>query len=101
MNSKKIALIFMILFLLPLIPITTTTHVYSVTQIQEERRVNNDYTIRYKNKYFQLDKVQPTTVYKKDIVIVEEHLDRQIKIRIRDKYLNYQILPERPKKVPL
>mgnify|MGYP001577984394 CR=1 FL=1 len=53
----------------------------------------------FKNQYFQLEQKQPTTVYKKDTVIIEEHLNDEIKIRIRNYYLKYQVLPVRPRKV--
>jgi len=69
-----------------------------IFSIQNNRVVNNDYTIRFENGYFQLDQVQTTNVYKKDKIIVEKHLDDEIKLRIRDTYLNYTVLPERPKK---
>jgi transposase len=65
---------------------------------QSPRKVNNDYTIMFKNRFFQLAEIQPTTVYKKDEVIVEEHLSGEIKISLKEHYLNYQELPERPKK---
>lgn len=70
-----------------------------IFSIQNSRIVNNDYTIMFKTNYFQLDKKQPTTVYKKDKVMVEEHLNGEIKLNLRNKYLNYTVLPERPKKV--
>lgn len=70
-----------------------------IFSIQNQRKVNNDYTIMFKNNFFQLDREQSTTVYKKDTVIVEEHLDGVIKLRLRDCYLNYTALPERPKKI--
>lgn len=69
-----------------------------IFSIQDQRKVNNDYTVQFKNNFFQLDREQTTTVYKKDTVIVEEHLDETIKLRLRDNYLNYKTLPERPKK---
>ena len=69
-----------------------------IFSIQKQRRIMNDYTIRFENQYFQLDTAQPTTVYKKDIVIVEKHLNEEIKINLKGHYLNYSILPERPKK---
>ena len=69
-----------------------------IFSIQDQRKVNNDYTIMFKNNFFQLDREQTTTVYKKDAVIVEERLDETIKLRLRDNYLNYKTLPERPKK---
>lgn len=69
-----------------------------IFSIQDERKVNNDYTIMFKTKYFQLDQEQSTTVYKRDTVIMEEHLDGEIKINLKGYYLNYTTLSERPKK---
>jgi hypothetical protein len=69
-----------------------------ILSIQSVRTINNDYTIRFKNNYYQLDEVQTTTVFKKDKVIVEEHLNGELKISLRNYYLNYVCLPERPKK---
>jgi len=69
-----------------------------IFSVQDERKVNNDYTIMFKTKYFQLDQKQPTTVYKKDTVIIEEHLDNTLKVNLKGHYLNYKVLPERPKK---
>lgn len=66
--------------------------------IQSPRKINNDYTIMFKNQYFQLERNQPTTVYKKDTVIMEEPLNGAIKVNLKGHYLNYAILPERPKK---
>ena len=69
-----------------------------IFSVQNQRKVHNDYTVMFKNNFFQLNRVQPTTVYKKDTIIVEEHLDGAIKLHLRDYYLDYSILPERPKK---
>lgn len=69
-----------------------------ILSVQNERIVNNDYTVQFKNSYYQLNDTQPTTVYKKDRVMIEEHLSGEIKISLRNHYLNYFRLPERPKK---
>lgn len=69
-----------------------------ILSIQSERTVNNDYTIRFGTGYYQLTKNQPTTVYKHDKVMVEEQLNGEIKISLRNHYLTYFCLPERPKK---
>jgi len=69
-----------------------------IFSIQNTRIVNNDYTIRFETQYFQLNRIQTTTVYKKDEVIVEKHLNNEIKLRLRNKYLNYIVLPKRPEK---
>lgn len=36
-------------------------------------------------------------MYKKDKVTIEKHLNGEVKIALRDKYLDYFELPERPK----
>jgi len=69
-----------------------------IFSIQNTRVVMNDYTVRFANSYYQLDEIQPTTVYKRDKVIIEEHLNGNVKISLKDKYLNFKVLPERPKK---
>jgi transposase len=69
-----------------------------IFSIQSERKVNGDYTVMFKNGFFQLSEIQPTTVYKKDAVIIEEHLNGELKISLKNHYLNYQELPEKPKK---
>jgi len=78
---------------------TTKARLPQIFSIQETRIVMNDYTIRFKKKFYQLNETQPTTIYKKDTVIVEKHLNGEIKINCKDKYLNYTELPERPKKI--
>ena len=69
----------------------------SIFSRQEKRVVQNDYCIYHKNHWYQLLANQPLLVYKKDKVIVEEHLNGEIKIRLKGKYLNYQELSERPR----
>lgn len=69
-----------------------------ILSIQNARVINNDYTIRFDSNYYQLTRQQTTTVYKRDRVVVEECLSGEIKFRLRNTYLNYFSLPERPKK---
>lgn len=71
----------------------------SIFSIQSKRRVNNDFTIQFKSRWFQLNATQDTTVYKADTVTIEERLDGTLHIRLRDTYLAYTELPERPKRV--
>ena len=70
-------------------------HIFS---IKNQRIVRNDFVVQHQNKYFQLEQIQPTTVYKKDDVIVEKHLDGSIHISKKEKYLNFIGLKEKPKK---
>lgn len=70
-----------------------------IFSIQSKRRVNNDFTIQFKNNWYQLTELQPTTVRAKDKVLAEEWLDGTLHFSLREKYLNYIVLPERPKKI--
>jgi len=74
------------------------SELHQIFSIQYERKIHNDYTVRFQNAYYQLTEIQPTTVYKKDIVTVEKHLNGEVKISLSNHYLNYVVLPERPKK---
>lgn len=65
---------------------------------QTRRTILNDFTFSFQNQWRQLIKEQPVTVCKKDVVIVEERLDKKIHIRLRGKYLNYKLLPKRPER---
>ena len=61
--------------------------------------MNNDFTVRFKNKWFQLGAEQNTAVYKTDTVTIEERLDGTIHVRLKETYLAYTELPTRPERV--
>lgn len=71
----------------------------SIFSIQSKRKVNNDYTIQFKTRWFQLEATQDTPVYKRDEVTVEERLDDTLHFRFKNVYLKYRELPERPKPI--
>lgn len=70
----------------------------SIFSVHSTRVVMNDFTVQFKNQYFQLDQQQPLTVCRKDMVCIEEHLDSSIKLKLREKELRYVVLPKRPEK---
>jgi transposase len=84
-------------------PLTETelARMNNIFSIQTYRNVNNDFTIRFKSKWFQLKEQQPTLVLRKDQILVEEHLDGSIHLNLRNKYLEYTELPQRPEKVKM
>lgn len=63
-----------------------------------QRTVQNDFTFRFNNQWYQLTKEQPATIRPKDRVLVEERIDNQVYVCLRGKYLNYQILTAKPQK---
>ncbi len=70
-----------------------------IFSIQTKRNVSNDFTVRHQGKWYQLAQIQPTLVLKRDKVFMEERIDNKMFISLRNKYLNYQLLPKRPEKV--
>lgn len=70
-----------------------------IFSVQDVRKVNNDFTIRFKGQWFQLGEKQPTLVLKKSSVMIEERLNGELFISLKNKYLDYALLPERPRKV--
>jgi transposase len=66
---------------------------------QYKRVVRNDFTIGHKKNCYQLEKIQPVTIYKQDIITVEERMDNTIHFCLKGKYLNFKLLPEKPKKI--
>lgn len=70
----------------------------SILSRQEIRSVHNDYTIAFKNSWYQLLPTPRLTVSKGDVVTMEEWVDSSLHIRLRGKELIYRLLPERSKK---
>lgn len=79
----------------PMLPATDLDRVFSV---QEERRVGNDFTVRFENSWYQIEKKQSATVLRRDAVTMEKRLDGSIAMQLarNGHYLNIQKLPIRP-----
>jgi transposase-like protein len=66
-----------------------------------ERIIRNDYTLSYKNIWYQLEETQSVAIFKQDIVKVEERFDGTIVFKLKGRCLKYKQLPVRPKKSSL
>lgn len=75
------------------------TKLPSIFSIQSKRKVNNDYTIQFQSRWFQLEATQDTPVYKRDEVTVEERQGDTLHFRFKNVYLKYHELPLRPKPI--
>jgi len=76
-----------------------TNKLDSIFSRQYQRTVRSDWTISFNNQWYQLTREQPVTICKNEVITVEQRLDNSIHFRLRGKYLNCEILPERPKKL--
>ena len=72
----------------------------SVFSRHTPRTVRNDFTVSYKKRWYQLTEGQPVTVRKQERVIIEEHLTGEVKIRHKDHYLAYELIPKGAPKRP-
>jgi len=70
----------------------------SILSRHTERTVQNDFTFSFQNQWYQLIQQQPLILCRKDRIVVEEHMDDEVKIQLRGKYLNYKVLPKRPQR---
>lgn len=70
----------------------------SIFSIKSTRRINQDFTIQFKNHFYQLEEIQPITIRPKDKVLAEEWLNKTIHFKFKDKILKVFILPEKPRK---
>jgi len=71
----------------------------SIFSIKSQRRISSDFTIQFKNHFYQLEQIQPITIRPKETVLVEEQLDGTTHFSFREHYLKCFILPGKPKKV--
>src|ERR1700758_146408 len=76
-------------------PLGTGHNLAAILSLQEERVVANDYTIRFRNRFYQLLKpVYPGE--RGGRVVIELRLDGSMAIRFRGKYLKYrEVTPAR------
>lgn len=82
-------------------PLTDTDrdNLNRIFSIQSKRKVNNDFTIQFRNNCYQLEEIQPATIRARETVMIEEWLNGSLQVSLRGRYLNFFLLPERPKKL--
>jgi hypothetical protein len=73
----------------------TAFNVAAILSLQQQRTVANDYTIRFENRHYQLDKpIYPGERGGK--VVIEVRLDGSMAIRLREHYLKYHEIAAEP-----
>src|SRR3990167_6054146 len=65
-----------------------------IFSLQEQRIVNNDFTLRYQNRWFQLGKKQKTLVFPGNAITVITYLDGSRALTLRQTKLDYAIIPK-------
>jgi len=67
-----------------------------VLAYQEKRVVQNDWTFRWRGRWFQIDRRERSASLARRQVLVVEQLDGRIELLYRNRPLSWQELPERP-----
>ncbi len=85
------------------VDIPSTVDFSRIFSSQEDRRVANDFTVRFENDWYQIEKEQSATVLRRDAVMVENRLDGSGQMRLirTDAYLRIKKLPMRPMRAQL
>jgi hypothetical protein len=83
------------------VPIPSNVDLASAFAEHHTRQVQNDFTVRFENKWYQIEKVQSVTVLRKDTVRMEKRLDGTTVVyhERRGAYLKVTCVPERPQRV--
>jgi hypothetical protein len=68
-------------------PVGKESDLAAILSHVEQRQVTNDYTLRYRGKMFQIDRLDIRVGMRKAMVRVEERLDGTIAVRFQDTYL--------------
>jgi hypothetical protein len=73
-------------------------NLYNIMSYQETRQVQNDYTITYYKRIFQIGAIQRAIIRPKNDVVVSVHLDGNTTLSIRGILLDYKVISSRPEK---
>ena len=73
--------------------LTKEMNLAAILSWQAERVVNNDYTVRFDNRWYQL--LKPLPGLRRGKVIMEQRRDGKIAVRYQGHYLSYKLLGER------
>jgi hypothetical protein len=68
----------------------------AVLSLQVSRQVQNDFTVRYRNRFFQVEEDQPVRVCRKARITVRQRLDGSIELVSKGQALKSHIIAGRP-----
>lgn len=68
----------------------------AILSFQTDRQVQNEFTVRYRSRFFQLGPKQPVRVYQKATLSVHKRLDGSIHLVFKGHRLKFHEIPGRP-----
>lgn len=70
----------------------------AIFAVQEHRVVRNDFTVAFGARWYQLTPTSGRAIRPGDDVTIEVRLDGTLHIALRGRYLNFHVLPRRPRR---
>jgi hypothetical protein len=70
-------------------PLLPTHELDAILSIQTTRTIERDFTVRLKNRFFQLGPEQPVRLRPGDTVLIEQRLDGTLHLRAKGRYLAF------------
>jgi hypothetical protein len=77
-------------------PLLPSHDLDAILCLKTQREVQNDFTIRFRNRFFQVKEEQPVRVCRKAQITVQERLDGSIHLVFKGRDLNFSPIPGRP-----
>jgi transposase-like protein len=82
-------------------PIPAGLQLKEVLCFEEPRVVQNDWTVRWRNRYFQIARQHEALHLARRTVTIRERLDGSVVLLYRGQFLRHQELPSRPVRLPI
>ena len=77
-------------------PLLPDHNLDQILSLRTERSIFNDYTVRFRNRFFQLFEEQPVRIRPKDKIEIEIRLDGSTHLRAKGCYLRFKPIEKRP-----
>lgn len=76
-------------------PLLPSHDLDAVLCLKTEREVQNDFTVRFQNRFFQVEKEQPVRIWRKAKITVQQRLDGSMRLVFKGRDLNFRQIPGR------
>ena len=76
-------------------PLLPSHDLDAILCLKTEREVQNDFTVRFQNRFFQVEKEQPVRIWRKAKITVQQRLDGSIRLMFKGRELNFRQIPGR------
>lgn len=76
-------------------PVPRNCDLAAILSVQSPRCVQNDYTIQFEGRHYQIEERQSVVLRSKNRVVVQKRLDGSLRLVFKGHYLNFRDIPKR------